>query len=303
MPIEFRCPQCDRLLRTPDGTQGKDAKCPQCGSIAKIPDVTRPAAPQPTPLGTPQSEFQPPPHAIAPRDTGNPYQSPVTDDMSAMLARGETRRGFEPTRVDLGDVLGTAWRIFKANLWPCVGAGAILVILGIVQNGLTVLNRDRGPNLNVTLMSFVLGIVSFWLALGVMRFMLRIGRGEKAEFSDVFGAASVVVPGFVVVLVWEVLAGLGFCLLVVPFFIIGLMFSMALPLLVDGQAGIVDSFKLSMAATKGNKLTLFALALIMFFGGVALLVCTCGIGAFFVYPFGMLLYCVTYLMVTGQSTA
>jgi len=303
MPIEFRCPQCDRLLRTPDGTQGKDAKCPQCGSIAKIPDVTRPAAPQPTPLGAPQSEFQPPPHAIAPRDTGNPYQSPVTDDMSAMLARGENRRGFEPTRVDLGDVLGTAWRIFKANIWPCVGAGAAVVVLGLGHNGYTFANAHRDQSPLEAVGNFVIGIVSFWLALGVMRFMLRIGRGEKAEFSEVFGAASVVVPGFVVVLVWEVLAGLGFCLLVVPFFIIGLMFSMALPLLVDGQAGIVDSFKLSMAATKGNKLTLFALALIMFFGGAALAVCTCGIGAFFVYPFGMLLYCVTYLMVTGQSTA
>lgn len=300
MPIEFRCPQCDRLLRTPDGTQGKDAKCPQCGSIAKIPDVSRPPSPPPS---TPQSDFQPPPHASAPRDTGNPYQSPVTDDMSAMLARGEVRRGFEPTRVDLGDVLGTAWRIYKANLWPCVGAGAILVILGYVQNGFSFATRDRDPDLTMSLLIFVLGIVSFWLSLGLMRFMLRIGRGETAEISEVFGAANVLVPAFVVILVWEVLSGIGFCLLVIPFFIIGLMFSMALPLLVDGQAGIVDSFRMSMAATKGNKLTLFALGLIMFFGGLAAILVTCGIGGFFVYPFGMLLYCVTYLMVTGQSTA
>lgn len=44
MPIEFRCPSCAKLLRTPDESAGKKAKCPQCGTIADVPhsagDVT-----------------------------------------------------------------------------------------------------------------------------------------------------------------------------------------------------------------------------------------------------------------------
>jgi len=37
MPIEFRCTQCQKLLRTQDDTAGKQAKCPTCGTIQLIP--------------------------------------------------------------------------------------------------------------------------------------------------------------------------------------------------------------------------------------------------------------------------
>lgn len=37
MPIEFRCGQCGKLLRTGDETAGKQAKCPSCGTVQPIP--------------------------------------------------------------------------------------------------------------------------------------------------------------------------------------------------------------------------------------------------------------------------
>jgi len=37
MPIEFRCPTCDRTLRTSDDRAGATAKCPQCGSPVIVP--------------------------------------------------------------------------------------------------------------------------------------------------------------------------------------------------------------------------------------------------------------------------
>jgi len=37
MPIDFRCPDCGKLLRTADDTAGKQAKCPACGRIMPIP--------------------------------------------------------------------------------------------------------------------------------------------------------------------------------------------------------------------------------------------------------------------------
>jgi len=96
MPFEFRCTQCDRLLRTADGSQGKNAKCPSCGHIMQVPEAggggldadspvsvppPPPDAPQDNPFSTPAaqapaspftSESGPPP----PADSDNPYQSP-----------------------------------------------------------------------------------------------------------------------------------------------------------------------------------------------------------------------------------
>jgi len=37
MPIEFRCTQCQRLLRTGDETAGKQARCPECGMVMTVP--------------------------------------------------------------------------------------------------------------------------------------------------------------------------------------------------------------------------------------------------------------------------
>lgn len=92
MPIEFRCSQCDRLLRVSDDTAGRQAKCPACGMQMTIPTPPpeappRPAAPPgplssgPTAAGTPAADTYPP--GAFPSTGGsaagqafNPYQAP-----------------------------------------------------------------------------------------------------------------------------------------------------------------------------------------------------------------------------------
>jgi phage FluMu protein Com len=73
MAIEFHCPQCQRLMRTPDATAGKKGKCPGCGAIADIPRSAAPAArestiaAQPAPQAAPAAPSAPPaPPAAAP---------------------------------------------------------------------------------------------------------------------------------------------------------------------------------------------------------------------------------------------
>jgi phage FluMu protein Com len=77
MAIEFRCTQCNRLLRTGDETAGRDAQCPECGAISVIPASTA-ASPPPAPsgpaAGNPFAVWQAP-EAQPPSD--NPYQSPM----------------------------------------------------------------------------------------------------------------------------------------------------------------------------------------------------------------------------------
>jgi phage FluMu protein Com len=42
MPIEFRCRQCGKLLRTGDETAGRQAQCPACSALTTIPGSARP---------------------------------------------------------------------------------------------------------------------------------------------------------------------------------------------------------------------------------------------------------------------
>jgi phage FluMu protein Com len=44
MPIEFRCTQCGKLLRTGDDTAGRQAQCPACGALSTVPGPVVPEA-------------------------------------------------------------------------------------------------------------------------------------------------------------------------------------------------------------------------------------------------------------------
>ncbi len=93
MPIEFRCTQCQRLLRTREEAAGKKAKCPECGAILDVPSSSAPGevtSPPPAPPGVgdpfapstrPTSDSATPfgPEVPLSSDSAgaeNPYQSP-----------------------------------------------------------------------------------------------------------------------------------------------------------------------------------------------------------------------------------
>ena len=87
MPIEFRCRRCQKLLRTPDETAGKQAQCPQCGEVQTIPP---PPPPPPPPAANPfnvppANPFNAPPAGNwgSPAGSYNPYQSPQASSSPA----------------------------------------------------------------------------------------------------------------------------------------------------------------------------------------------------------------------------
>lgn len=108
MAIEFHCPQCNQLLRTPDGTGGKQARCPQCGAVANIPmqapegepDEVPPLADQDNapPTGDPPvgagSDTDTMAWAPSEEDTANPYAAPAAASHEEYRpADGGTRNG------------------------------------------------------------------------------------------------------------------------------------------------------------------------------------------------------------------
>jgi uncharacterized membrane protein/phage FluMu protein Com len=289
MPIEFRCTQCDRLLRTPDGTGGKEAKCPQCGALVRIPEAAPPVAPPPAP------------HPFsASTETGNPYQSP-----SAVVAAPQVR-GFHPTRIDLADVMSRAWRIYKLQLWPLVGTVFLYFIISVAIGAisgaiLSTIAEPRTPAF-VFLNNVISNAIGIFLSLGLLSYLLKSARGENATVADLFSGA----PFFLQAIGGSILFGLavlgGLVLLIIPGIIIALMFSVWMPVLIDQRVGVIDSLRYSAQATKGNKLTIFAVGIVASGLVLALTVVTCFVGFFFVYPYAMLLFVVTYLAMTGQST-
>lgn len=73
MPIEFRCSQCGRLLKTPDDTAGRQAQCPACGGLSIVPGAPEPTAPLLQPAEgppTPGTAAEPAAAALSPTGGG-----------------------------------------------------------------------------------------------------------------------------------------------------------------------------------------------------------------------------------------
>jgi phage FluMu protein Com len=82
MPIEFRCSHCGKLLRTGDGTAGRQAQCPECATVCTVPGVSTPTGPIPasTNAGSPFGTIPQPPESADGAE--NPYQSPYAPSSS-----------------------------------------------------------------------------------------------------------------------------------------------------------------------------------------------------------------------------
>jgi len=53
MAIEFRCSQCNQLLRVSDASAGKNARCPKCQTLMTVPAASGSPAPSPLPTSSP----------------------------------------------------------------------------------------------------------------------------------------------------------------------------------------------------------------------------------------------------------
>ncbi|MCC6127077.1 MAG: DUF975 family protein [Pirellulales bacterium] len=325
MAIEFRCTKCNKLLRTADDTAGKHAKCPECGEILLIPAAGAPPAPPPSPAspfagsggftppppggpagGSPfgageQPQYQP--------DTGNPYQSPspYAPLPTMPVEAGEIR----PTIIDLGDVMGRAWTIFKQEWGMCLGVLVVAflcqfgagMVIGLFTNVIAAMTRNRDIVALFSVFSNIASqLFSVWIGIGQARILLKIARGQQTSMGELFSGG----PYFLGVLGASILFGLMVCvgilLLIVPGIIVALMFSQFYYLIIDRNMGIMDSLNTAKELSNGNKMTLFMIQLVCM--GITIVACIpCFLGLVVAIPYFALLYPVIYLSITGQPTA
>ncbi|MEX0675721.1 MAG: hypothetical protein WD063_01515 [Pirellulales bacterium] len=302
MSIDFRCTNCEKLLRTQPGTAGKKARCPQCGTVLVIPDSAAEAAPPEHPFDAPPPRE--PDFAASPQ-SANPYQAP-----SAYAAHTPLPRGFKPTRIDFSETLSKTWRIYTSNLGACIAGSLVTNLCGNVATvivggfGAALIGNGRALVVPVVLLEIAaLGLINSFFLVGLMKFMLTIARGETVNFADLFGGGQLALPGAVVLAMLAVgtIAGGLFCL--VPGVIFLLFFSQALYMLVDQRTSVIDSFRYSASAMQGNALVFFLLFVVLSIAAALFTVLTCFIGALFAAPFVSVLFAVVYLGVTGQGTA
>lgn len=313
----------------PDELAGREARCPACAAAVSVPSLgeARPA--------TPGSEAGSAAGEASGSADGN-FDATLSYQGSSSATAGHgwqawtagapgnragwsdsaeppvtPRTAIRPTRISVGDVFSRSWSIFVNNLGNVVGAGLVVyllnslcgVLIRAAQNGALRSGGNWAGDLGVMIITYVAGTAfTVWLTAGFFQYLLRIARGQPAHFGQLFEAGPLVVPATIATIVYSLIVTVGLVACVVPGIVLGLMYWMAVPLLIDTRMGVAEAFHLSKRVTDGNKWALAGVWLTSV--GVAavgaLLFC---VGLVFALPFVALLHAVTYLAMTGQPIA
>ncbi len=168
MPIEFQCSNCQKLLRVPDTSAGKNAKCPACDSIMVIPGTssTRPASELSAAEPAPQPNRTDEPAAATP----NPYAEMDSNPYAASTASAPPYMpAMEPLDRDVA-----ARRVRGPALGLLIGNGLTVAFWAFVVVANAVDNSGGAEEIvSMALGAFILSVFPLLITIGAI-FMLRL---------------------------------------------------------------------------------------------------------------------------------
>ncbi len=236
--------------------------------------------------------------------SANPYASPQT---GFATASAPVAKGVRNVPVDIGSILNYSVEVWKNNLGLLVGAtlaiGGINFGISALQGGVSgVMQANNQPEIAALVDlggSVVSWAIQFYLGIGLTQMMLKLARGRRAEFNDLFEGGPRFLPVFGVSLLFGLATFAGFLMLIIPGIIVLLLWWPCYYLVVDEKTGVIESFGAARAVTEGNVGTTFLMWLTGL--GISLLgLLACCIGLLFAYPLVEMMKCVAYLMMSGQ---
>lgn len=198
----------------------------------------------------------------------------------------DTHESYTPN-LSIGHLFSRSWPLFKENLGVVVGAFVVyLLITGFLSD--PDLDGDRSG-----LLSLIGFVIAGPLVVGLYALMLRVQRHEPVAFPDLFDGFREFGRAFGVYVLYSFAVGLGMILLIVPGIILAIGLWPALYLVMDTDLGVIDTLREAWDMTKGYKLQLFALGVVLFFFALAGLIALV-VGVFFTGAFSALVGAAAY---------
>jgi hypothetical protein len=267
-------------------------------------------------------------------DFDNPYAAPKSSfEREKVVPQTELTI---PCSIDA--IVSASWSIFQNNIGTCLGIvwAMVLIDLGlrvvsfVVITGLQVAmpGEERAIAILNLGMALVLGVIQLWLGIGMNLALLRVARGQPVSFDILFSGGRYLlksVLGWIIVLVLVVvmvaapllLAGAiaavlreqsGVVVAVMISAVVGIMVLMLYLiarlwqfyfLVMDRDAGVIESINLSWQMTRGHAGTIILVYLsqAVFVLVGALMFC---VGLIVAVPFSSMLLAVTYLSLVGS---
>jgi len=177
--------------------------------------------------------------------------------------------------IDLGSVISKAMDVLGKNAPGFLGVGLILsgvpaFLMQYLMMGMIASSTDPasmgGAVILGLLLSILVMVVTAALLQGVLlrSAILHLG-GRPADIGgSVNSAMGMILPIIGLSIVVGLCVMFGFLLLIVPGVILYVMFSVAIPVLVNERKGVFESISRSIELTAGSRWIIFALIVILF---------------------------------------
>lgn len=212
---------------------------------------------------------------------------------------------------DVGKAVSWAISKLGQNLGVLVAFAALIMAIGLLNNWLTdALQPDtesasglKLAGLSLTQLAVSVGawILITLAEIGLINSALKITKGEKAQFSDLWTPKHF--WQFVLVgIIFGLLAGIGLVLCVIPGLLAIWAWQFSRYAALDTGPGVFASFGESWRLVKANKGPAVLTLLISFLANI-ITVITCGIGALVVAPFVILFMANMYRQFKGEEIA
>jgi hypothetical protein len=169
MAIEFRCPECGRLLQAGGDTVGRRVLCPGCAAFCMVPGPAAGRDVPPMPAGPAEPEELPPPaiesgspfglRPISPADAENPYLTPTQYGPAPPAETNGAPVARTDGRAVAALILGVVGLCMSCMCLPPLGipVGGIGLMLGIMAR--------RSPGRGMAIAGIVLCSIQLALAL------------------------------------------------------------------------------------------------------------------------------------------
>lgn len=234
--------------------------------------------------------------------SANPYATPTQQSYSRPQHSGPAIDGpINPVAVDFGELFSASWDIFKAHFGLMVLFSITLIAISVVDSGIREFAEGAPGDVRLMLSGAVIliNLVQIFLTIGFVQAMLKMCRGQNASFADLFGGGERMLSVLGFVILSAVCLVIALLMLVIPFFILLVLYWPTYYLIVDSKGTVSESIGLAFQLGKRNVGTTLLLGLTSFGLTVAGFLAFC-VGYIFVLGFVGIMWTVGYLMMSGQ---
>ena len=201
-----------------------------------------------------------------------------------------------------GEAIKFGFNFFKANIGTFTELGITLLLLFILGGIIGFLLKKTNITTNITI-NIIWLLVSIYLQtvvqIGFTKIILELYDGRSLTLSYLYSLYPLTLRYIGASILYGLMSLIGYVLLIIPGIIWSIKFGFYSYLIVDKNAGLIDSLKKSSALTQGVKMNLFLFYILLFLlNTVGLLALVIGLIGLLVWGIGLLVSIPTTIMAT-----